>query len=115
MSWLENTIRSSLRGLLGRDQALEGDDVELQVQRIQQAMLDALHNAQAGPEQGRLRERIIFAADAKTLWYLRGDLFHVLTDAAGPGSARQRLDAISSMFAGVLPPSMRPRPRKPVR
>ena len=79
--------------------------------RIRSAMLDTL------PIRGdvtvtQIAERILYAADTETLWYLRTDVMSVLSELDGEASAARELRDIDAMFEGELPQSIRPRPHE---
>lgn len=57
----------------------------------------------------QIAERISYAADIETLWYLRTDVMSVLSELDGEASAARELRDIDAMFEGELPPSIRPR------
>lgn len=57
-----------------------------------------------------LTRRIRFAATVESLWYARGELMAQLARAHGEAIARDRIEALSEMFRGVLPRGLRSRP-----
>lgn len=91
-----------------------GSDLE----HVRQVMLGALDQTQAArpfgapsdPRLRRLRLRMGLCHDAASLWYLRSDLMQVLSASQGEREARQRLENISQLFEGLLPPSLNSRP-----
>ena len=51
----------------------------------------------------KLADRIRFATDLESLWYLRTELLAVVTECMGADSAGRSLASITSQFIGVLP------------
>jgi len=76
--------------------------------KIRTAMLELLqlHN---GHSVQRVAQRVRFAGDLETLWYLRQDVMTALSDFDGESAARRQMKQINSMFKGRLPGSMVPR------
>lgn len=81
---------------------------ENQLGRIRSAMLSVLQ-AHSGHSVQRVAQRVRFAADVESLWYLRQDVMVALSAIDGEAAARRQMKAINSMFEGGLPGSMGPR------
>jgi hypothetical protein len=81
---------------------------ENQLGRIRSAMLSVLQ-AHGGHSVQRVAQRVRFAADVESLWYLRQDVMVALSAIDGEAAARRQMKAINSMFEGGLPGSMGPR------
>jgi len=92
----------NLPGLESR-QAAEG-----QLGRIRTAMLSMLQ-VHGGHSIQRISQRVRFAVDVETLWYLRQDVMTALSAIDGEAAARRQMKGINSMFEGGLPGSMGPR------
>ena len=109
MSWLRSRFTTSLMGLLG-DSA--NDDTRQKLHEIRQAMLSCLGALGDSPTVVRLTAKVLYSTDAESLWYLRSDLMQVLAETRGEALARQRVDAISNMFRGLLPAAQQSRPSR---
>ena len=81
---------------------------ESQLGRIRTAMLSVLQG-HGGNSVQRVSQRVRFAADVESLWYLRQDVMIALSAIDGETAARQQMKTINSMFKGGLPGSMGPR------
>jgi len=57
----------------------------------------------------RLAQRVRFADDIESLWYLRQDLLMAISAADGEVAARRELGEINDLFKGRLPQTMGPR------
>jgi hypothetical protein len=57
-----------------------------------------------------LARRIRYAANVESLWYARGELMQLLAREHGEVLAREKVDALSELFRGVLPHGLRSRP-----
>lgn len=111
MRWFKPNLRSSLYALLGQSAPPAPELLPEAMDRIRAAMLDLLG------EQGQaayplLVRRVRFAADPQALWFARSELMAALADLHGEAWARERLDAVTAMFAGLLPPGLQPRPAR---
>jgi hypothetical protein len=65
-------------------------------------MLQAL-GASGESRHPKLADRIRFATDLESLWYLRTELLAAITDQVGAEAAGRSLESISTQFVGVLP------------
>ncbi|MGJ7558855.1 hypothetical protein ACSFBX_16870 [Variovorax sp. RB2P76] len=81
---------------------------ESQLGRIRTAMLSVLQD-HGGNSVQRVSQRVRFAADVESLWYLRQDVMIALSAIDGETAARHQMKTINSMFKGGLPGSMGPR------
>lgn len=81
---------------------------ESQLGRIRTAMLSVLQG-HGGNSVQRVSQRVRFAADVESLWYLRQDVMIALSAIDGETAARNQMKTINSMFKGGLPGSMGPR------
>jgi hypothetical protein len=79
-------------------------DVDGRFANIQQAMLAALwERVSEEPVFPKIYFDINRAAEIQTLWYLRSDLFSVLSGYCGEQIAHAKLDEITEMFRGLIP------------
>jgi hypothetical protein len=115
MRWNLPDVRSPIDHMLGRDRPASTAWVHHQgVERIRHAMLASLAGI-AGCNVARMNIRLRYAADIEALWYLRDDLFSMLSDIQGEGPARATLDQLTELFHGQLPMALRePLPRRVV-
>ncbi|RYF75433.1 MAG: hypothetical protein EOO22_04785 [Comamonadaceae bacterium] len=79
-----------------------------QTSQIRHAMLHLLQS-HGGHVVQRVAQRVRFADDLETLWYLRQDVLLVLADADDARKTRREMRAISRLFKGWLPETMGPR------
>jgi hypothetical protein len=69
-------------------------------------LMDEFENALAGvetPEAMRLRARILCAKSKADLWYLRADVFNMISHAMGQYQAQQRLESLNELFESSGP------------
>lgn len=110
MRWFTSTLRSSLYGLLGHATTPTESRLFSGMEDIREAMLELIGDD--GPRRyPQVTRRIRYATDIQALWYLRGDLMAILAGLHGEAEARKHLRAISTMFTGLLPPSLTRRKR----
>lgn len=69
----------------------------------------SLLNAHGGHGVERVRQKVHFANNLETLWYLRQDILSTLTDIDGESAALDQMKPLNSMFKGALPNTMGPR------
>jgi hypothetical protein len=81
---------------------------ERQLGRVRGAMLTLL-DAHGGHAVQRLTQRVRFADDLESLWYLRQDLLAALSAVDGEMAARRQMQSINRLFKGRLPGGMGPR------
>ncbi|RZL64530.1 MAG: hypothetical protein EOP81_08220 [Variovorax sp.] len=80
-----------------------------QMGRIRTAMLSLLQ-VHGGHSVQRVAQRVRFAGDLESLWYLRQDVLAALSAVDGEVAARRQMKQINSMFKGGLPGTLGPRP-----
>jgi hypothetical protein len=102
---LEGASESLLQSLASRLRRLRVslfDPEAARLEKIRGEMLQAL--ATCG-ETGhpKLADRIRFATDLESLWYLRTELLAAVTECVGADAAGRSLGSITSQFIGVLP------------
>lgn len=81
---------------------------ERQLVQIRTSMLSLLE-ARPGNTVHRVAQRVRFADDLETLWYLRQDVLTTLAAIDGEPAARRQMRRINSLFKGGLPQTMGPR------
>ena len=69
----------------------------------------SLLQVHGGKATARITQRVHFADDIESLWYLRQDLLLTLSALNGEAAARRQLREINSLFKGRLPETMVPR------
>lgn len=102
---LQGASESLLQSLASRLQRLRlslADPDAMRLEKIRAAMLQAL-DACGDTRPPQLTDRIRFATDLESLWYLRAELLAAVTACVGAESAAKRLQAITAQFIGVLP------------
>jgi hypothetical protein len=108
MHWLKSPL-GSLYGLLGHPLEPTPSTLDTGVEDIRESMLELLDDT--GPKAfPQLTRRIRYAGDIQGLWYLRGDLMGALAAMHGEVVARERIQAITELFHGLLPGSLASRP-----
>ena len=92
-------------------------DTNARVEKIRTAMLDALASIDTDENIGSPKawSDITRAADIQTLWYLRSDVLRLLSDFHGEQSGRDKLEAMTEMFRGLVPPNQMPSRRRAER
>jgi hypothetical protein len=89
-------------GLL-RDPA-RSPDAQAQVDHIRHEMLDCM--ALFLPNQGErpaVWARVQYADDIQSLWFLRSDVMHMLSDHCGETLAALKIDTLTALFRGHIP------------
>ncbi|VWX63311.1 conserved hypothetical protein [Burkholderiales bacterium 8X] len=79
-----------------------------QISRIRTAMLGLLQ-VHGGHSTQRIAQRVRFAGDLETLWYLRQDVLTALSEIDGELNARNKMRGINRLFKGGLPTALEPR------
>ncbi len=92
-------------------------ETHARVEVIRTAMLDALASIDTDENVGSPKawSDITRAADIQTLWYLRSDVLRLLSDFHGEQSGRDKLEAMTEMFRGLVPPNQMPSRRRTER
>jgi hypothetical protein len=81
---------------------------ERQVDLVRSTMLSILQQ-HASQNIRRAEERVRFAGDLESLWYLRQDLVLALAELEGDKAAREHVKPVNALFAGSLPAALEPR------
>ena len=97
--------------------ALLGPSADSAHDSLTEEIRDAMHEAIAPLIENTDRvpsiwRRIAVAPDIDSLWYLRGDLFAMLSESRGELSARTSLTTITEMFRGAIPDTLMPKNRR---
>jgi hypothetical protein len=98
-------LRNSFWAMLGRNISEPPDAV---VERVRQAMLIAV-DTHCLASAYAIEDKISYARDINSLWYLRSDLMHAIASAQGEAAAAECVAAITTLFAGYQPGGNRPR------
>jgi hypothetical protein len=110
MRWFRTKdLRSSLYALLNVSTARPRLDDAATMDQIREAML-ALTSDEGSERAAAVTRRIRYATDLQALWFLRGELMQLLARSHGEVSAREKVDALSSLFSDLLPSALRSRP-----
>jgi hypothetical protein len=108
MRWLKSPMES-IYGLLGHPAVPTESILDCGLEDIRESMLELLGDT--GPKRyPQVTRRIRYAGDIQGLWYLRGDLMGALAAMHGEVVARERIQAITELFQGLLPGSLASRP-----
>lgn len=75
------------------------------MERVRATMLQLLAKHE-GARFYRVAERIRYADEMESLWYLRQDLLAALSDIHGETAARQEIKPLNALFKGLLPASL---------
>jgi hypothetical protein len=86
----------------GREEARE------RLEQIRRTMTDLAASC-GGRASAGLAMRVHYAADVQALWFMRSELMGLLAVSRGEGPARDAVEKLSAMFAGLLPAGLRPR------
>lgn len=81
-------------------------DNSFKLEHIRQEMLQMLPAKGHCIESDRVRTRILVAADAKSLWFLRTTLHQQLSKVWGEQLAMQKVHSLWPLFAGCISPSL---------
>lgn len=110
MRWSKTTLRNSFFGWLAPTPAPVIEPT-VGLEDIRHAMLSGLLD-QDRTHYTTLERRLIRAKDIQTLWYLRSELMHALSEHRGESHAKAQLDDITRMFDGLVSPGLVPRSGK---
>lgn len=81
------------------------------MERVRARMLDLLARHEGG-DFYRVAERIRYADEMESLWYLRQDLLAALSAVRGEAAARREVAPLNALFKGMLPHAMTAAPRQ---
>ena len=82
-------------------------NVDGRLESIRAAMLDALMELER-VQGSDIWSKVDGAGEVQSLWYLRSELMALLAAHGGERIARQKLDAITELFRGVVPNNQMP-------
>lgn len=112
MNWTLTKIATSLMGLLGQPEKKVSDStLDNRCEDIREAMLAILDQCGTDATTNAVSNRVCYARNVESLWYLRGAIMAQLTIAVGEPKAREELARITEMFKGYLPAGLGPRSR----
>ncbi len=105
-------LKSSFVGLLTDNKTII--DPDARVENIRKAMLDALQSIDKSENMASSKAwtEIARASDVQTLWYLRSDVLRLLSNFHGEQLARGKLEAMTELFRGLVPPNQMPSRRR---
>jgi len=85
-------------------------DAEGRTESIRSSLLKAIYEIYESKDIDAVRvwSSLSRAGDIQTLWYLRSDVLRLLSGRYGKAAARLQIDAITSLFKGVVPDSQMP-------
>jgi hypothetical protein len=101
----QGASESLLQSLASRLQRLRLSLTDPEAARLEKIRAEMLQALEASGKAGRpqLADRIRFATDLESLWYLRTELLAAVTECAGAESAGRSLESITTQFIGFLP------------
>jgi hypothetical protein len=108
MSWLKSAS-DSFWGAVGMTPVPSEAVLQERTEEIRQSMLSTLGESGAIGFPS-LRRRLMFAADAEALWYLRSEWMGSLSSLHGERIAAAHLRNINIQFEGLLTKGMNSRP-----
>ncbi len=105
-------LKSSIVGLWSDENTIF--DADVRVENIRSAMLDALNSIDKAENvsSSLAWAEIARASDVQTLWYLRSDVLRLLSNFHGEQLARSKLEAMTELFRGLVPPNQMPSRRR---
>jgi hypothetical protein len=108
--WFKSSFTSSFLALLTGGHLPIEETVSLneRTDELRDSMvklIESISNFQAT----RAAQRIRYATDLQSLWFLRTELMAVLAARYGEATARERLDALTEQFEDLLPKRLRSR------
>jgi hypothetical protein len=111
MRWLNTKdLRSTISAIFTVSTAPPPSATEqadkLEVIRRKMLAMAALTNS---PRSEALARRIRYAVSVESLWFTRGELMGQLARIDGEAAARERVDALSTLFMELLPRGLRAR------
>ena len=110
MRWFKTKdLRSSIYAMFTVSTSAPRVDDQTTMDQVREAML-AMTGEDAGERAAGLARRIRYATDLQALWFMRGELMHLLARIHGEAAAREKLDELSALFSHLLPSGLRSRP-----
>ena len=110
MRWFKTKdLRSSIYAMFTVSTSAPRTDDAATMDQVREAML-AMTGDDPGERAAGLVRRIRYATDLQALWFMRGELMHLLARIHGEAAARERLDELSGLFTDLLPSGLRSRP-----
>jgi hypothetical protein len=102
MSWKTSRISTSLLGMLWDPS--RGAESQNQVEHIREEMLDCM-DAFLSDKAVRpaVWSKVQYASDIQSLWFLRSDVMHLLSDYCGETMAAIKVEALTALFRGLIP------------
>lgn len=84
--------------------------MDSRIEDIREAMLASLDGIQPSDALATVVGRLRCAPHIQVLWYVRSDMMTLLASEHGELVARERLQRITELFVGLLPPGHKSRP-----
>ena len=108
MRWAKPSLRNGVHSLLGKSGGGIGMDRDGRLENLRDAMLDCIdaRHATGMTPFAQMFTRIRHSNSAEDLWYLRGDLMALLSSLHGEAQAREKVDVLTPLFEGLLPPGL---------
>ena len=108
-------LKAGFVGMLTDRKTSTGADAR--VEKIRTAMLDALNSIDKSENVASsvAWADIARASDVQTLWYRRSDVLRLLSNFHGEQLARGKLEAMTELFRGLVPPNQMPSRRRTER
>lgn len=104
MSWKMSRISSSLMSLLREPEPTAKEHSLTQLECIRQALLDCMaFFLEPHAVRPKVWDRVMQAQDIQTLWFLRSDVMHMLSDRCGESIARNKVRLVTELFQGHVP------------
>ena len=102
MNWIQAGIRKSIKGLFSRSVEISAATLEYRTEQIRETIFLSLGDF--GRKQYPLVcQRLRYAEDVNSLWYLRSEVMAVLSAKQGEKAAKREMLRISKLFRGLLP------------
>lgn len=102
MRWQKPNLKS-IYGLLGQAGPPAEPHLGARMETVRQAMLDTMAIAGLGQRHLHIVARIQLAQGIQALWFARTDMMTSLAAELGEAAAREKIDALSPLFEGLLP------------
>ena len=106
MRWFKPNL-NSVYSLLGRTAPQASPAAAFRTEAVRQIMRETMTAIGLEQSHPQVYHRIFFAQDIQALWYARSDLMTALASEHGESFAQEKIAALSSLFDGLLPPSLK--------
>jgi hypothetical protein len=108
--WSPSGLRSSFMALFSTSTAPEPsrEEAKERLDLIRRRMTE-LASSCGGRASAGLAMRVHYTIDPQALWFMRSELMAMLAVSRGEQAAREAIEQLSAMFAGLLPRGLQPR------